>query len=169
MGQVMPLGAQAPAPPPAPTLGDKLMPGHVAAKAAFDKTTEAVRRADQVRKVLQGLAEKSDQVTQEDVIEAAGKLVAGGEDPLAMAGLLADMPQEGGGQALAGWVAQHAQQAAQMEQQVMQAHRAVAHEVGTSAIHMMQAIGKGQGPGGASAPTAPAPTLNPLGAPVNAG
>src|SRR4249920_3249111 len=77
-----------------------LQKGHGQAKAAFEQTSRAVAMMDHVRKGLEKLSNRGDMVTPEDVIAEASKLVAHGIDPAALAGILADMPQEGGGEAL---------------------------------------------------------------------
>lgn len=148
-------------------LQTRLIAAHDNARAAFEKTAELVRRADQVRKGLAKLTKMGDQVTHEDVVGEAGKLVAKGEDPLVLAGLLADMPADGGGEALAGWVAAHAQQAGQTEQQILQAHEAAKHQMGVAAIHVLQAASgpgeKAQASSGlqSQAPMNPATALTP--------
>ena len=163
-------GGQGPSAPPADpiaSLQSRLLASHAQARAAFDKTGSATTMLDRVRTGLTQLAALGDLVTPEDVVGEAGKLVAHGADPLALAGLLADMPQNGGGQALAGWVNQHATVVAQREAQVAQAHAAAKHALGVSALHVLQAHGvAGVGSGAAPAPPQPtAPTANAL-APV---
>jgi len=115
------------------------MENHQRTVAMFDQTKGALKKLDVIRKSLERLADKQDVVTMDDVIQEAGKLVAHGIDPMALAGILADAPQEGGGEALGGWVAAHAQAAAQGEQQLMQQHDQVRNDMGVSAIHMMMA------------------------------
>lgn len=138
------LGSAAAGPGSAPaapsTLRQRLLLAHSAAKSMFEKTGELVGRTDRARVQLEHLTALGDMIAPEDVIKSAGRLVAGGEDPLALAGLLADMPDNP--QALQGWVAQHAQQAAQTEQQVLQTHAAARHQLGVSALHVLQAHGQ---------------------------
>jgi hypothetical protein len=116
-----------------------LQKGHGQARAAFEQTSKAVAQMDHVRKGLEKLSDRGDMVTPEDVIGEASKLVAHGIDPMALATILADMPQEGGGEALGGWVTAHAVSAAQAEQQLMQARAVAQHELGVSAVHMLTA------------------------------
>lgn len=145
-------GGNAPAPPPQQggqymSFEDSrktLLQQHNRNKAAFEATGKALKQLDTIRKGLEHLADKQDVVTMEDVVEEAGKLVAHGIDPVALAGVLADAPQEGGGEALGGWVASHAQTAAGAEQQLMAQHNLLRHQVGMSAIHMMMADANGQ-------------------------
>jgi hypothetical protein len=148
--------AAAPGPDAIAGLRSRLLQAHAMAKAQFDKTSDLVARADRVRSGLQSLTALGDMITPEDVIKEAGKLVAGGADPLVLAGVLADMPQNGGGEALQGWVGMHVQQAAAAEQQVMQVHALAQHHLGTTALHALQAHT------GYTAVPATAPPANPL-------
>jgi hypothetical protein len=116
-----------------------LMEQHQRNKALFSQTGQALKKIDVIRKGLERLADKQDVVTMDDIIDEAGKLVAHGIDPMALAGILADAPQEGGGEALGGWVASHAQAAAQGEQAMMQQHTLARHNMGVSAIHLIMA------------------------------
>lgn len=112
---------------------------HSRNRAMYEETGKALKQLDHIRKGLERLADKQDVVTMEDVVEEAGKLVAHGIDPVALAGILADAPQEGGGEALGGWVATHAQTAAQGEQAMIVQHNIAKHDMGVSAIHMLMA------------------------------
>jgi hypothetical protein len=107
--------------------------------AALAASTKALKQLDLMRKGLTHLAGKQDVVTMEDIVGEAGKLAAHGIDPIALAGILADAPQEGGGEALASWVAGHAQTAEQAEGQMQQQHAALQHQMGMSAIHLLMA------------------------------
>ncbi len=152
-----PMGPQAAPPPggpPPPAAGGMpssidevsniLSKSHGQAKAAYDNTTKALGQLDAIRKGLERLSDKGDMVMMEDVIEEAGKLVGHGVDPVALAGLLADAPQEGAGEALGGWVATHAITAATAEQQLLAAHNAARHEMGVSALRLIMAHTVGQ-------------------------
>jgi hypothetical protein len=144
-----------------------LQKGHGQARAAFEQTSKAVTQMDHVRKGLERLSDRGDMVTPEDVIAEASKLVAHGIDPAALASILADMPQEGGGEALGGWVTAHAVSAAQAEQQLMQARAVAQHELGVSAVHMLTAHDVHRavtGPGPQPGPEASADGGNALGA-----
>ncbi len=112
---------------------------HGELKAASDQLGKALSQLDHMRKGLERLADKGDMVTSEDIIHEAGKLVGHGIDPMALAGILAEMPQQGGGEALGGWVMSHAIQAATTEQQVMMAHTMVKSHLAASAVHMITA------------------------------
>jgi len=109
------------------------------ARAAFQQTGKALNQIDHMRKGLERLSDKGDMVRPEDVIHEASKLVAHGIDPMALAGVLADMPQQGGGEALGGWVMGHAIQAVQTEQMLMKAHAVARHDLGISAMHLLAA------------------------------
>lgn len=132
------------APSAADGLHGRLQSAHAGLRAQFAKSIELLGRADRARKGLEALTGLGDMIGPEDVVREAGKLVAGGEDPLVMAGLLADMPQDGGPQAIQGWVAQHAMQAAQTEAMIQHTHALLGHELGVSALHVLQAHGGGQ-------------------------
>lgn len=140
--------------PPAPTLpeghgqvAESLGAAHGQAAAQFAKLREAKAMVTHIRSALDGLASMGDSVGAEDVIKAAGGLVANGGDPVALAGLLADMPQ--GGQAIQAWVAGHAEQLKANEAQLDQQLGMARHEAGASALHSlaMQHIGAAFPPG----------------------
>src|SRR5271163_229728 len=107
---------------------------HDQARARFDATSKATKSVDQFQSGLGALSKMGDSVTPEDVIQEAGKLVAGGQDPATLAGFLADMPSSGG-QALAGWVEAHLQTVQQAEAQTAAAHGQARHALGVSALH----------------------------------
>lgn len=124
--------------PSSPEALTKVLQQHYGeAKTRYQETGKSLGLLDHVRKSLERLADKGDMVTQEHVIDEAGKLVGHGVEPMALAGLLADMPQEGGGEALGGWVQGHAIAAAQGEQQLLVAHNVARHEMGVAAMHML--------------------------------
>lgn len=112
---------------------------HSRNKAWYEQTSKALTKLDVIRKGLGRLADKQDMVTMEDIIDEAGKLVAHGIDPMALAGLLADAPQEGGGEALGGWIAGHAMTAMQGEMQMKQQNDLARHQMGSTAIHLLRA------------------------------
>jgi len=114
-----------------------MMQQHQRNKSMFKQSGDALKKLDVVRKSLERLQDKQDVVTMDDIVQEAGKLVSHGIDPMALAGILADAPQEGGGEALGGWVAQHAQAAAQGEQALMQHHSDNAHNMAVSALQLM--------------------------------
>lgn len=111
-------------PPAAPT------PTSLSAQYAKLQSADATLKV--VRKALDGLVELADTVTPEDVVKAAGSIVSHGLDPMAMANLLADMPDNS--QALQDWVKQHDMETTQREQQLAAATHAVRHQMGTMAL-----------------------------------
>jgi len=125
--------------PTSESLQDQLTSQMKRAKASFDAAGKALKQVDAVRKGLSNLADKQDMVTLEDVIHEFGKLAAHGLDPVGLAGIIADAPSQGGGEALGGWVAGRAQMAMQGEQQLISLRNNSAHEMGVAALHSMMA------------------------------
>lgn len=121
-----------------------LMQQHTRNTALYKQTGDALKKLDVIRKSLERLSDKQDIVTMDDIVDEAGKLVSHGIDPMALAGLLADAPQEGGGEALGGWVASHAQTAMAGEQQMLAQHNMARHQMGVSAVHMLMASANGR-------------------------
>lgn len=134
---------------------------HSQTKATYSKLTTADTTLGKVRSQLEDLASLGDMVTQDDVVKAAGSLVAHGLGPMAMAGMLVDMPPDG--QALQGWVGQHLKGLEQREAQLEQAKTQVRYQLGQSALHLLTAhhVGLGQGvpetPAKSNALTVPPP------------
>jgi hypothetical protein len=122
------------------TLADQ----HERNREMFKQTGEALKRIDVVRQALTRLSQKQDLINMDDIVEEAGKLVSHGIDPVALAGVLADAPQQGGGEALAGWIANRTQIATQGEQQMQVQHALAQHNMGVSAMHMLMAHANGQ-------------------------
>lgn len=120
---------------------------HSAASAQVTKLTEARNIQDHMRTTIEGLAGMGDSVTPEDVIKGAGSIVSKGGDAMALAGLLADMPQ--GGQALSSWLAQNESKLQASEQQLNQQLALARHDAGSAALHLiaMQHIGERFGAG----------------------
>lgn len=121
-----------------------LMDQHKRNKAALEASVKALNKVDLIRKGLEKLSDKQDLVTMDDIVDEAGKLVAHGIDPVALAGILADAPQEGGGEALGGWVASHAQTAMIGEQNLIQHTSLMRHRMGVSAMHLLMAHANAQ-------------------------
>jgi hypothetical protein len=118
---------------------DILTKSHKFNVAMYKEIGQQLKKVDAIRKSLDKLSEKQDMVTMEDIVAEAGKLVSHGLDPIALAGILADAPQTGGGEALGGWIADHAQTAAQGEQQLIMQHEIFKHKMGVSAMHLLLA------------------------------
>lgn len=154
---------------PAPDLLGLLAKSHDQARDMFDATGKAVSHIAYMKSEFTKLAGKGAALTGEDVIDAAGRMVArGGVTPQEMSSALADLPP--GGQALQAWVQQHLQKYTQMVQQVQVSHDVVRHEVGMSGLrHLTGLLGKsgipmdgGQGQGQTqSTPDEPGPGPGP--------
>lgn len=140
-------GLGAPQMPPGPAAQNPHADAFGQAQASYAATSKAMGMMDKVRTELTGLAKMGSAVTPEDVIQGAGKLVGSGADPMELAGLMSDMPTNGG-DALAAWVAQHAATSAQNEAKLKMAHEAAKHSLGVASIHhlahaSMQPVGQG--------------------------
>jgi hypothetical protein len=134
--------------PSQPMFHGDLGDAHIQAMEQFKAVKVALGRTQRVADELQSLVHLGDLVTPEDVVKGAGNLVAHGEDPLQLAGYLADMPPQPG-EALADWVGQHAQAMMVNEQKLLQAANAARHQLGVSSLHMLAAHSirpQGQGP-----------------------
>lgn len=121
-------------------------------EAWYKQTGQALARIDKIRKSLERLSDKQDLVTMDDIVDEAGKLVGHGIDPMALAGMLADAPQDGGGEALGGWVATQAQTAMMGEQRMLMQHNLAQHSMGVSAMHILMAHHNAQAMFGPAAP-----------------
>jgi hypothetical protein len=110
---------------------------HDMTRAKYDKLAEAKGLLEKVKKELLPLAKMGDTVSQDDVIKAAGKIVGHGLGAGAVAGLLADMPQDG--QPLAAWVAQHLLGIQQREQQLAPVLTGIQHELGVHSLQLLAA------------------------------
>lgn len=119
-------------PQAAPAGGPPQMQSFEQLAAGYDKLQEAQGTLQKVRGVMDQLAGLMDTVTAEDVIEGAGVLVANGLDPVAVAGLLAEMPD--GGEQLAEWIATHDQQMKEREAQLAQVSTVLRQRLGTAAL-----------------------------------
>lgn len=150
-----PLATAGQSPAPAGGPMQAIQADHDFAKAQFTQLSKARASMDKVRSALDGLSKLGDTVSPDDVIEASGKLVASGMDPVKIASLLADMPSNGG-EALAAWVGQHAAGSMAKEKQIDQALAVARHELGVSALrelalHHVQQPPPGAVPAGMSA------------------
>lgn len=144
-----------------PDIGAALEKAHSMAKAMYKQTAKASAHLRSMNKALSGLAKMGDMVTPEEVVEAAGELVATGtHSPTEMATVLADMPQ--GGQALAAWIDQHLENNENMLGQLAQMHKLAQHEMGASALRLLLWEGKNAPPNAAAEPQGPAAPGNAL-------
>jgi hypothetical protein len=123
---------------PLPTLHDAMTTQHDQARARFEQLAASRDTLDKVRGELGTLSDLGDTVTPEDVIKGAGKLVAHGLSPSAMAQLLAQMP-DGGGEALQGWLAQHQADLGQREAQLEPLLAQARHEMGLAGLRLVAA------------------------------
>jgi len=141
-------------------------------RAQLDKLHTALEQTDSLKDEFAGLEKLGPNVGPDDVLEAAGRGVEGGLDPMAMASILSDMPQAG--PAIQSWLQQHSQNLAKTEQQIQQQAAVTAHSLGVSAmkviaahtlrhhgLNVVAARGGGGGGGGGvtagAAPTSAAP------------
>ncbi|MCK9361728.1 hypothetical protein M0Q28_05930 [Patescibacteria group bacterium] len=125
-------------------------------QAKYSKLSSARDMLDAVQEQMDGLAVKYDTVSPEDVVTSAGKLVAAGLAPEAMAGMLADMPDNS--QALQDWVAQHQKDVAARSEQLDALLGETRHQMGVVGLRQLM-----QRPG-EIAPEAAPPQMGPLGA-----
>lgn len=152
----------------------QLSDDHDRARGQFDKLAEARRTLDAARAELTSLTKLGDLVTPEDVIKGAGKLVAGGLSPMALAKLLSDMPEKG--EELQAWLIGHVQGLEQREAQLEPVLGAARHQLGVAAMRALigHSVAGGQqpalaGPALAGPQQQPSAAPNPLqGAPSNA-
>lgn len=111
---------------------------HDKVRAFYDKIQEGRQQLTEVRKEMDRLLKMGDMVTEDDVIQGAGRLVGHGLGAESMAEMLASMPTTGG-QALAGWVSVHDQQVKQAEFHVKHMEIGAAHALGQAAIRSLAA------------------------------
>lgn len=116
---------------------DGLKAEHSQASAQYSKLQQQEKLQNLIRRQMDQMVKLGDTITQEDLIKASGKLVTGGMDAVAVAGLLAQMPPDG--EALQAWVAQHDQMLQQRAQQLQPVIAAARHQMGISALHLLQA------------------------------
>jgi len=133
---------------------------------AYGKLQEARGKMDVIQNALAKLMSMGDMVKPEDVIKAAGRIVAAGVDAKGIAAMLADMPDKG--ELLAPWIAQHKEQIDQKEQQLDEVTHSVRHQLGVQSLQQLMsqtqpqpsmdsaasALGLGASAGAASNPLA---------------
>ncbi len=116
-------------------------------KAQFNHIGEVKSNLSAISKLLDKLTNLGDVVTEDEIIKTAGTIVGKGWMPAnQMAGLLADMPPNGGGAALAKWVLGHDIEIKQQLLQVEQLQESVGHQMGVSASHAIREALTGQEP-----------------------
>jgi len=128
-------------------------------QAKYSKLSSARDLLDAVQEQMDGLAAKYDTVSPEDVVTSAGKLVAAGLAPEAMAGMLADMPDNS--QALQDWVAQHQKDVAARSEQLDAMLGETRHQMGVVGLRQLM-----QKPG-EIAPAEASPQMGALGTAPN--
>lgn len=111
---------------------------HDFVRSTYDQMKTTMGYLDHARQVLEALASEGDSVQPEQVIKAAGDLVAKGMDPHQIAGLLATMPQ-GGGEALASWLEQQSAALEAKEQKLSPMMDGIRQHLGISALHLLAA------------------------------
>lgn len=111
---------------------------------AYGKLQEARGKMDVIQNALAKLMSMGDMVKQEDVIKAAGKIVAAGVDAKGIAAMLADMPDKG--ELLAPWIAQHKEQIDQKEQQLDEVTHSVRHQLGVQSMQQLMTASQQQSP-----------------------
>jgi hypothetical protein len=133
-------------------------------QAKYSKLMTARDTLDAVQEQMDGLVEKYDTVSPEDVVTSAGKLVAVGLPAEEMAGLLADMPDNA--QALQDWVGQHAKDVVERSAQVDAMLLETRHQMGVVGLKQLagQTAMPAAPPAGPSEmmPSAPAGPAGPL-------
>lgn len=111
---------------------------HARVRAFYDKIQESRNTLGHVRQEMDRLMKMGDMVTEEDVIQGAGRLVGHGLGAERLAEMLATMPTTGG-QALAGWVAQQDSTVSAAEFRVKHQEIGAAHALGTAALRGLAA------------------------------
>ena len=107
-------------------------------KAVYQKITSADRMLTRIREEMDKLTNMGDTISPEDVVAAAGRVVAHGVPAREMATLLAGMPTQAG-QGLASWIAQQNVAVQQQEAEVARVREIALHKMGVSAVRAMAA------------------------------
>lgn len=117
--------------------------------AGYDKLQQAAGTINVAREMMDRLVALGDNVSFEDIMDAASRLVAQGLDPTNMAGMLAEASQTGGenGKLLAEWVKQKDADLQQREAQLEQVTSQMRHQMVLTGMGMLKgAQGAGQAP-----------------------
>ena len=119
---------------------DKLAGRHSAISDQYDKAKALGQKLNYMRQELDKLLTKGDTVSQDDVMEAAGKLASHGYDPKNLASFLADLPEQGA--QINGMLQQKEAMIKQQEQKLGQATEVLRDQLGHSAMQslMMKAL-----------------------------
>lgn len=129
----------APGAPSQPSLTQHLGQVQAVHMEQWGKLQEAHARLSAVRGVMDQLTGMGDMVTPEDVVKGAGNLVAAGMSAPAIAGLLADMPEQP--QALQEWLKQQDAGVRQREAELEQAKAGVGHALAVSSLKLLMGLG----------------------------
>jgi hypothetical protein len=132
-------------------------------QAAYEAASAAKEKLDAMQHELTQLGKKADVVTGDEVIQAAGRLIAKGLDVTQMASLLADMPSQNG-QLLAEWLGSQKAEVDQAQAQFAPVYEVVKHDMGITALRLMA---HNTMPGAPPAAVTPAPA-KPASAPAMA-
>lgn len=140
---------------------------HTGAVTQWDKMKEGQAALKNTREQLDKLVALGDMVTGDDVLDAATELVASGQSAATLAGLLADMPQDG--PSLQQWILSQDQRVEQQEQAVEQGAKLAQHQVAVTAAQLLHGYGTLGEPPAESGPrpatsVAASPPSNPLSA-----
>lgn len=98
----------------------------------YDKLGEAQAKLKVAREGMDALVAMGDSVGLPDVVKVAGRLVAEGLDPGAMASLLADAPEKT--EFLVQWLQEQDKQIAQREEDVARTQLVVRHQMGVEGL-----------------------------------
>lgn len=164
MNALMPQGSS-PVPagsPNAPTAGAPPSASPPDLSLSYDKLLQAGQLLNKTQSILQSLAKLGDTVTPADVVKGSEQLVAGGLDPMGIAGMLSEMP--GKPDQIAQWIAGHLQDVGKRQEQLARTRTAVGYELGVQSLKSIQQAFGSKGGASATSPTAPAPLTgeNPL-------
>lgn len=111
-------------------------------EAQYGLLQEGEASVSRVQDALNELTKLGDMVSQEDVVRAAGELVASGLDTKAMAAMLAEMPPDG--EALQAWLLAKDAQLKAISQQLNAALEAKRFDLGAAAMKQLVAQGARQ-------------------------
>jgi hypothetical protein len=103
----------------------------------YDKLSEIAGKATVMRETLDSLVKKGDMIDQDDLIDAAGKLVSRGFPAAEIASFLAEAPENG--EALQGWIMQHDMKLRQNEMQLKEMQSITRHQMGVNALRLLGA------------------------------
>jgi len=127
--------------------------------AQFEDLQHRLGLLDMVKRSLGDLLDKGVALSSQDVTDAAGRLVAGGLKPEAMASLLSQMPDKP--EALQQWVQHYAELTEQREEQLESAMTAARHQMGVAGMVTLAGLLDGHAATGGSGNQQPQPSTQP--------